>query len=63
MITPFSAKTSRPYFIEDLIAFQMGMEKPDYAKAEGYKIIPGCPYIEVKFKRKPEDRAAVGTIL
>ena len=33
------------------------------AKAVGYKIIPGCPYIEVKFKRKPEDRAAVGTIL
>ena len=30
------------------------------AKAEGYKIIPGCPYIEVKFKRHPEDRAAVG---
>ena len=30
------------------------------AKTEGYKIIPGCPYIEVKFKRNPEDRAAVG---
>lgn len=30
------------------------------AKLEGYKIIPGCPYIEVKFKRHPEDRAAVG---
>jgi len=30
------------------------------AKSEGYKIIPGCPYIEVKFKRHPEDRAAVG---
>ena len=30
------------------------------AKAAGYKIIPGCPYIEVKFKRHPEDRAAVG---
>lgn len=30
------------------------------AKAEGYKIIPGCPYVEVKFKRNPEDRAAVG---
>ena len=30
------------------------------AKAEGYKIIPGCPYIEVKFKRHPEDREAVG---
>ena len=26
----------------------------------GYKIIPGCPYIEVKFKRNPKDRAAVG---
>jgi len=30
------------------------------AKQEGYKIIPGCPYIEVKFKRHPEDRATVG---
>ncbi len=30
------------------------------AKTEGYKIIPGCPYIEVKFKRHPDDRAAVG---
>jgi len=30
------------------------------AKQAGYKIIPGCPYIEVKFKRNPEDRAAVG---
>jgi len=30
------------------------------AKAAGYKIIPGCPYIEVKFKRNPDDRAAVG---
>ena len=30
------------------------------AKAHDYKIIPGCPYIEVKFKRHPEDRAAVG---
>ncbi len=30
------------------------------AKAQGYKIIAGCPYIEVKFKRHPEDRAAVG---
>ena len=30
------------------------------AKAQGYKIIPGCPYIEVKFRRHPEDRAAVG---
>jgi len=30
------------------------------AKAKGYKIIPGGPYIEVKFKRNPEDRAAVG---
>ena len=30
------------------------------AKKENYKIIPGCPYVEVKFKRKPEDRAAVG---
>ena len=30
------------------------------AKAEGYKIIPGCPYIEVKFKRHPKDREAVG---
>ena len=30
------------------------------AKAEGYKIIAGCPYIEVKFKRHPEDREAVG---
>jgi len=30
------------------------------AKAQGYKIIPGCPYIDVKFKRNPEDRAAVG---
>lgn len=30
------------------------------AKAEGYKIVPGCPYIEVKFKRNPEDRAAIG---
>jgi len=30
------------------------------AKAEGYKIIPGCPYIEVKFRRNPENRAAVG---
>ena len=30
------------------------------AKEQGYKIIPGCPYVEVKFKRKPEDRAAVG---
>lgn len=30
------------------------------AKDKGYKIIPGCPYVEVKFKRKPEDRAAVG---
>ena len=29
------------------------------AKAEGYKIIPGCPYIEVKFKRHPEDRACL----
>jgi predicted GNAT family acetyltransferase len=28
----------------------------------GYKIIPGCPYVEVKFKRNPEDRAAVGTV-
>jgi len=32
------------------------------AKEQGYKIIPGCPYVEVKFKRKPEDRAAVGAI-
>ena len=30
------------------------------AKSSGYKIIPGCPYIEVKFKRHPEDRALVG---
>jgi len=30
------------------------------AKLEGYKIIPGCPYIEVKFKRNPEGREAVG---
>ncbi len=30
------------------------------AKDAGYKIIPGCPYVEVKFKRRPEDRAAVG---
>lgn len=30
------------------------------AKTEGYKIIPSCPYIEVKFKRHPEDRDAVG---
>ena len=30
------------------------------AKTEGYKIIPGCPYIEVKFKRHPKDREAVG---
>jgi len=30
------------------------------AKETGYKIIPGCPYVEVKFKRNPEDRAAVG---
>ena len=30
------------------------------AKEMGYKIIPGCPYVEVKFKRKPEDRVAVG---
>ncbi len=33
------------------------------AKAKGYKIIPGCPYIEVKFKRNPEDRAAVGATI
>ena len=32
------------------------------AKTEGYKIIPGCPYIEVKFKRHPEDREAVGIV-
>ena len=30
------------------------------AKEAGYKIIPGCPYVEVKFKRNPNDRAAVG---
>lgn len=30
------------------------------AKEAGYKIIPGCPYVEAKFKRNPEDRAAVG---
>ena len=30
------------------------------AKTEGYKIIPGCPYIKVKFKRHPEDWDAVG---
>ena len=30
------------------------------AKTQGYKIIPGCPYVEVKFRRNPEDRAAVG---
>ncbi len=30
------------------------------AKQAGYKIIPGCPYIEVKFKRRPQDREAVG---
>jgi predicted GNAT family acetyltransferase len=30
------------------------------AKAAGYKIIPGCPYVEVKFKRNPKDREAVG---
>jgi thiamine-phosphate pyrophosphorylase len=30
------------------------------AKTKGYKIIPGCPYIEVKFKRHPDDRTAVG---
>jgi len=30
------------------------------AKRHGYKIIPGCPYVEVKFKRNPEDRKAVG---
>jgi thiamine-phosphate pyrophosphorylase len=30
------------------------------AKSEDYKIIPGCPYIEVKFKRHPKDREAVG---
>lgn len=30
------------------------------AKESGYKIIPSCPFIEVKFKRHPEDRAAVG---
>ena len=30
------------------------------AKTQGYKIIPGCPYIEVKFKRHPKDRDAVG---
>ena len=30
------------------------------AKREDYKIIPGCPYVEVKFKRNPQDRAAVG---
>ena len=32
------------------------------AKDAGYKIIPGCPYIEVKFKRHPEDRDAVGAV-
>lgn len=26
----------------------------------GYKIIPGCPYVEVKFERNPDDRTAVG---
>jgi len=30
------------------------------AKKSEYKIIPGCPYIEVKFKRNPADRVAVG---
>lgn len=30
------------------------------AKLDGYKIIPGCPYVEVKFKRNPKDREAVG---
>lgn len=30
------------------------------AKTEGYKIIPGCSYVEVKFKRHPKDAAAVG---
>ena len=33
------------------------------AKVDGYKIIAGCPYIEVKFKRSPEDRAAVGVTM
>ena len=30
------------------------------AKTEGYKIIPGCSYVEVKFNRHPEDAVAVG---
>lgn len=30
------------------------------AKEQGYKIIPGCPYIAAKFKGRPEDRVAVG---
>lgn len=30
------------------------------AKQAGYKVVPGCPYIEVKFKTHPEDRMAVG---
>jgi len=30
------------------------------AKIKGYKVIPGCPYIGVMFKRNPKDRKAVG---
>lgn len=33
------------------------------AKESKYKIIPGCPYIEVKFKRRPEDRVEIGAPL
>lgn len=30
------------------------------AKAEVYKVVPGCAYVDVKFRRLPEDRDAVG---
>jgi len=30
------------------------------ATAEGYKVVPGCAYVAMKFKRKPEVAAAIG---
>ena len=44
----------RPEFEGQGIAGKLFDEMVQYARENGYKVIPSCPYIHVKFRRNPE---------